>query len=567
MNILALFPNGKWEHNENDLAIYLNSNDLQSIKSIRQLIIAREYFVWSRKSDNSHQFIDNAIIILNRDIVDLCILPKKYFKISFQIDWLIINLRLKIDQTQLDRFFLLFEGNPLIVNKSVIIKPLVNLTKILMKNVKTPCEIMDNIHSWDNFQTYFTQDLEMNLKESLSKMGLILVDTELLFDECFENNRTIVQSNPLDPNLDYFVQINSTGYFCNPAIPLDHEYFFIGRSKNKNQIAQEVKNLSMACYSFANFIVLPQNKKKKSLSPTAYLHKSGNCIQISPSWLNVAGNEIVYLNQKKMSTNSNSSLKGFETIQFCEEPPVKFLYIPSLQRITNLTPEIEQLMEKNQQWLYLGYYWKSQKHYFLALKNFEIAKTFINDPNLKQTVDKEIRYLSSLNLIEKNIENQQQNPEFPNGWLEISYFSKKYGGNIIKVEEEIQLFLKVVNHYKDQKIKRINLHWKCDQVGNFNWRFYDLNPRESNTRSFPKKVVPLNAGNYPVKINGYVKLEDYLDEFKFEFEGRIIVKPNKYTLQGDVGLIKIETNDMANLPEIDMGENNQIGAFIVRLKS
>ena len=43
-----------------------------------------------------------------------------------------------------------------------------------------------------------------------------------------------------------------------------------------------------------------------------------------------------------------------------------------------------------------------------------------------------------------------------------------------------------------------------------------------------------------MKIFGYVKIEDYQDEFKFEFEGRIIVKPKRYTLQGDVGLIKIE---------------------------
>ena len=34
MDLTTLFPSGKWENNENEIAIYLDSNDLKLLKSI-----------------------------------------------------------------------------------------------------------------------------------------------------------------------------------------------------------------------------------------------------------------------------------------------------------------------------------------------------------------------------------------------------------------------------------------------------------------------------------------------------------------------------------------------------
>ena len=82
-----------------------------------------------RKLDNSHQFIDQAKVNLCNEWIDLCIMPKNNFKISFQIDWLYINVNLKINHNQLDRFFSLFEGKPLTLSKNVIINPLKKLQK------------------------------------------------------------------------------------------------------------------------------------------------------------------------------------------------------------------------------------------------------------------------------------------------------------------------------------------------------------------------------------------------------------------------------------------------------
>ena len=348
--------------------------------------------------------------------------------------------------------------------------------------------MVKDIHNWEEFQTFFNQDLEMNLKDSISKMGLILDDIDLQIDDNFLTTKVVNQANSLDPYLDYVVEIDSTGHFSNQVVPLDHEFIFIGRASNKKRLNQELKNLSMICYSCAKLIVLPQKDNIKNFSRTAYIHKSGNKINIYPTWLTVAGHENVYINQKKMASNSNSGLQGFETIQFCGEPPVKFLFIPSVQQSIFLSSEIEQILEKNQQWIYLGNYYKYYKKYSKALRYFSIAKQSITDLKMILKIEQEIHFLSNQMLMETNIEDHPQSPEFPSGWLEFSYFSEKYGGNIIKVEEEIQLYLQVVNQYQGQKIKRISINWKCDQVGNFNWRFYDINPRNPIQGLFQKKL-------------------------------------------------------------------------------